>query len=326
MTPSRWDGLLETSVVGSFSNIGYRVRSRGWDELEGGIAGRTAVITGATSGLGLETATQLAELEAKPILVARNEEKAQSVVAEIIRQTGNPDVSYALADLSSLDQVRRLSDQLLDTFSDIHILVNNAGVLPNGRVESVDGIELTLATNLVGSFLLTNLLIPRMVASAPARIINVSSGGMYTQRIDTTDLQSSRGDFNGTVAYAQTKRGQVILTELWAERLAGTGVVVNAMHPGWVNTPGVKDWSPAFQRIMRPLLRSPSEGADTIVWLAAADETETVSGGFWHDRELRPTHRSARTQESAPERAELWEALTRLSGWDLPPDWPRPAV
>ena len=124
----------------------------------------------------------------------------------------------------------------------------------------------------------------------------------------------------------KTKRGQVILTELWAERLAGTGVVVNAMHPGWVDTPGVKDWSPAFQRIMRPLLRTPSEGADTIVWLAAADETETVSGGFWHDRELRPTHRSARTQESTEERAELWEALTRLSGWDPPPDWPRPAA
>ena len=326
MTSSRWDGLLETSVVGSFSNIGYRVRSREWGELDGGVAGRTAVITGATSGLGLETATQLAKLEARPILVARNEEKAQSVVAEIIRQTGNPDVSYALADLSSLDQVRRLADQLLGSFSDIDILVNNAGVLPNARIESADGIELTLATNLVGSFLLTNLLIPRLVASAPARIINISSGGMYTQRIDTNDLQSSRGDFNGTVAYAKTKRGQVILTELWAERLAGTGVVVNAMHPGWVDTPGVKDWSPAFQRIMRPLLRTPSEGADTIVWLAASDETETVSGGFWHDRELRPTHRSARTQESTEERAELWEALTRLSGWDPPPDWPRPAV
>ena len=326
MTSSRWDGILETSVVGSFSNIGYRLRSRGWKSLDGGVAGRTAIVTGATSGLGLETATQLARLGAEPILVARNEEKAQSVVAEITQQTGNSDVSYALADLSSLDEVRRLSDQLLDTFSDIHILVNNAGVLPNARVESADGIELTLATNLVGSFLLTNLLIPRMVASAPARIINVSSGGMYTQRIDTTDLQSSHGDFNGTVAYAQTKHGQVILTELWGERLAGTGVVVNAMHPGWVNTPGVKDWSPTFQRIMRPLLRTPSEGADTIVWLAAADETETASGGFWHDRELRPTHRSARTQESAEERAELWEALTRLSGWDPPPDWPRPAA
>ena len=316
------DGVLETSIVGSFSNLGHRLRSRNWTELDGGARGRTAIITGATSGIGLATATRLAGLGAKPVLVARNESKAASVVADITASTGNPDVSYALADLSSLEDVRRLADNLLEQEASIDILVNNAGVLPETRSETEDGIELTLATNLVGPFLLTNLLIPRMVASAPARIINVSSGGMYTQRIDTSDLQSERGDFNGTVAYAKTKRGQVILTELWAERLAGTGVVVSAMHPGWVDTPGVKDSLPAFHRVMRPFLRTPDEGADTIVWLATDDAALETTGRFWHDRQTRPIHRLGRTKETRAERDELWSQLSRLSGWEPPAGWP----
>ena len=324
MSTSRWDGLLESTVVGSFSNIGYRVRSQEWEALDGGIEDRVAIVTGATSGLGLESAAQIAELGGKPVLVARNAAKAEAVVADVVARTGNDDVTYAIADLSSLAEVRRLAAELEAKYPQIHVLINNAGVLPESRKETSDGIELTLATNLVGSFLLTNLLIPRMVASAPARIVNVSSGGMYTQKIDVTDLQSETGEFNGTMAYAQTKRGQVILTELWAEQLEGTGVVVNAMHPGWVNTPGVQDWSSAFYSIMRPLLRTPRQGADTIVWLAAADEAANESGGFWHDRELRATHRLQRTRESVEERTELWNQLSRLSGWEPAPSWPYP--
>ena len=324
MKTSRWDGLLESTVVGSFSNIGYRVRAQEWESLDGGVKGRTVIVTGSTSGLGLETATQIAALGGRPVLVARNAEKAAAVAAGIVERTGNHDVTYAIADLSSLAEVRRLATELLDEYPQIHVLVNNAGILPESRTVTSDGIELTLATNLVGSFLLTNLLIPRLVASAPARIINVSSGGMYTQKIDVTDLQSKRGEFNGTVAYAQTKRGQVILTELWAEHLEGTGVVVNAMHPGWVNTPGVQDWSSPFYTVMRPLLRTPQQGADTIVWLAAAEAAAAQSGGFWHDRELRSTHRIQRTKESAEDRTSLWDELSRLSGWEAPAGWPAP--
>ena len=150
------------------------------------------------------------------------------------------------------------------------MLVNNAGALPSERTLSVDGIELTFATNVLGPFLLTNLLIPLLKKSTPARIVNVSSGGMYTQRIHLDDLQMAHEEFDGATAYARTKRAQVILTELWAERLQGTGVVAHAMHPGWADTPGMKSSLPRFYGATKRLLRTPQEGADTIVWLGAA--------------------------------------------------------
>jgi NAD(P)-dependent dehydrogenase (short-subunit alcohol dehydrogenase family) len=121
------------------------------------------------------------------------------------------------------------------------------------------------------------------MASAPARVIFVSSGGMYTSRLDVDDLQSRVGEFDGRTAYARSKRAEVVLAERWAEELAGTGVVVHAMHPGWANTPGIKTSIPAFQRVMRPLLRSPEQGADTIVWLATLPGGGP-SGGFFRDR------------------------------------------
>ena len=168
---------------------------------------------------------------------------------------------------------------------------------------------------MVGPFLLTNLLIPLLEESAPARIINVSSGGMYTQRIRVDDLQSERGQFDGPTVYARTKRAQVILTELWAQRLAGTGVVVHAMHPGWSDTPGVRFSLPRFYKATRPLLRTPAQGADTIVWLGAAAEPGRSSGRFWHDRRRRPTHLLPWTRETPQERERLWAECVRLSGW-----------
>jgi dehydrogenase/reductase SDR family protein 12 len=194
--------------------------------------------------------------------------------------------------------------------------VNNAGVLPATRTMSPNGIELTFATNVLGPFLLTNLLLPLLKRSAPARIINVSSGGMYTQRITVDDLQSERGEFDGPTAYARTKRAQVILTELWAKRLDGRGVVVHAIHPGWADTPGVKASLPRFYRVTRPLLRTPEQGADTIVWLGAADQPGRRSGLFWHDRRPRPTHLLPWTKETRHEREQLWAQCVQLSGWE----------
>jgi NAD(P)-dependent dehydrogenase (short-subunit alcohol dehydrogenase family) len=153
-------------------------------------------------------------------------------------------------------------------------------------------------------------------ASAPARIINVSSGGMYSQKIDVEDLESERIDYDGPQVYARTKRAQVILTELWAERLRGTGVVVHSMHPGWADTPGVETSLPRFYRVTKPFLRSPAEGADTIVWLGAAAEAGLSTGGFWHDRRRRPTHRVPWTKEGLRERELLWQRCIRMSGWE----------
>ena len=178
---------------------------------------------------------------------------------------------------------------------------------------SADGTELTLATNVIGPFLLTHLLIPLLERSAPSRIVNVSSGGMYTQKLRVDDLQSEHEEFDGPTVYARTKRAEVVLTEMWAQRLAGTGVTAHAMHPGWADTAGVRSSLPRFYRVTRPLLRSPDQGADTIVWLGAAAEPAETCGGFWHDRRRRPTHLLPGTRETEVERRRLWAECVALS-------------
>ena len=306
---------LDLTVVGGYTSVGYRIRSRGWrvEDLRR-IDGKVVLVTGATAGLGLAAAEGFARLGATVWLVGRSRERAEQARAAVIERSGNDRVQIGLCDLSSLDSVRGFAGRFCDESPRLDLLVNNAGVLPQRRTLSGDGIELALATNVIGPFLLTELLIPILRDSAPARIINVSSGGMYTQKIRVDDLQSERGDFDGSKVYARTKRAEVILTELWAERLAGTGVVVHAMHPGWADTPGVRSSLPRFHELTRPLLRTPDQGADTIVWLGAAAEPGRSSGGFWHDRRERPTHRVPWTRETPQERERLLAECARLSG------------
>lgn len=309
---SRWDGLLESSVVGSFTSIGYNIRSRHWDDATAPtVRDKVVVLTGGTSGIGQEVATQLAQGGARLRLVARNEEKVASLQSELRSQTGNEDIAYYLADLSLISEVLRVADDIVDQEPTIDLLINNAVVLPPERITTSEGLELSHATNLVAPFALTNALIPRLKDSAPARVINVISGGMYTQALNVDDLNYETGDFSGSVAYARAKRGLMVLTKLWADQLAGSGVTVNATHPGWVDTPGVKDSLPAFYRVMRPLLRSPEQGADTIMWLAGSPEVATATGQLWHDRKTRSEHKVRKTKESADDQARLWDELTR---------------
>ena len=172
---------------------------------------------------------------------------------------------------------------------------------------------MTFAVNVVAPFLLTELLTDKLAARAPSRIITVSSGGMYTQRMHTDDLQNAHGEFNGATAYARSKRAQMLLTEVWARRLADRGIIAHAMHPGWADTPGISASLPRFYRASRPLLRSPQQGADTIVWLGAADEAAASSGGFWHDRRRRPTSLLPWTRETAADRCAVWGECVRLA-------------
>ena len=295
------DALLDKSVVG-YTALGYRWRPH--PPIDADLSGRVALVTGATSGLGRATATELARLGATTILVGRNPEKTAKVAAEIRRETGNDDVRIELADLSLMSEVRQLAARIE---SPIHLLVNNAGVLVGAREETAEGLERTFATNLLGHFLLTNLLADKL--EPPARIINVSSGGMCTQRIRVDDLQMEKRPYDGTIAYAQTKRAQVILTELWAERFADRGIVVHSMHPGWAATPGVSESLPRFYKVTKPLLRTPEQGADTIVWLCASPEAQETTGSFWHDRRPRPTHRIRKTRATEAERRALWATL-----------------
>lgn len=311
------DDLLDRTVIGSFTNIGHKVRRSGWQVDMPSLEGRTVIVTGATSGLGRAAAERLAQMGAGVRLVGRSQTKLDAARREISEATGNDDLGTYVADFSSMEQVQDLAEALLTGEARIDVLINNAGALITERRETADGLELTLATNLLSHFLLTNLLIPRLAASAPARIINVSSGGMYTQRIRVRDLQSTRGEYKGSIAYARAKRGQVILTELWAEQLADQGIVVHAMHPGWADTPGVQESLPLFRKVTKPFLRTPEQGADTIVWLAASEEAAATSGKFWLDRRIRPTHRLRSTIEAPEDRQRLWEALNKLAGTDF---------
>jgi dehydrogenase/reductase SDR family protein 12 len=308
------DTILDRTVVAGYTKVGYRIRRGMWNPADlQPMQGKVVLVTGATSGLGFACAEGFARLGAAVHLLARSNERGERARAEIIARSGNSDVRVSLCDLSDLEAVRRFAERFSGEAARLDVLVNNAGAMLGERTLSVDGIELTFATNVLGPFLLTNLLIVLLKKSAPARIVNVSSGGMYTQRINVEDLQTAHEKFDGPTVYARTKRAQVILTELWSTRLKGSGVVVHAMHPGWADTPGLESSLPRFYGATKWLLRTPQEGADTIVWLGAAPEAARSSGGFWHDRRLRPTHRVPWTKETLEDRERLWAECERLS-------------
>ena len=192
------------------------------------------------------------------------------------------------------------------------MLVLNAGALTHKYTVTGEGNELTLATHVLSPFLLTRALRPLLEASAPSRVIVVASGGMYTQPLDVDALDPEPAAYDGTKAYARCKRAQVVLAEEWTRELLDTGITVNAMHPGWADTPGLRTALPGFTRVVGPLLRTPAEGSDTIVWLAAAPEAAGLSGLFFLDRRARAKHRLRRTRrpDEAREAARLWRLCT----------------
>ena len=316
MITSLLDDVLDRTVIAGYTNVGYRVRSRGWSTSElQRMQGKVVLVTGASSGLGLAAAEGFARLGATVWLVVRSPDRGQRARMRIVERSASSDVHVGVCDLSELESVRQFAGRFRDHASRLDVLVNNAGVMTDARGVSADGIELTLATNVIGPFLLTNLLIALLEESTPGRIINVSSGGMYSQKLRVDDLQSEHGQFDGPTVYARTKRAEVILTELWAEQLAGTGVVVHSMHPGWSDTPSLRSSLPRFFKVTRPVLRTPAQGADTIVWLGAAVEPGRSSGRFWHDRRQRPTHWLRSTRETRQERQQFLAECVRLSGW-----------
>jgi NAD(P)-dependent dehydrogenase (short-subunit alcohol dehydrogenase family)/carbon monoxide dehydrogenase subunit G len=302
----------------AFTRFGYRRSKRGWAPLTVSLQGRTVVVTGATAGLGRAAAERLAELQARVVLVGRSRDKLEQARREIAAATGNHQIAAQVADLSLMAEVRSLARRLLEQEPAIHVLINNAAVLPAERALTAEGLETAFATDLLSPFLLTRLLLPRLRASAPSRIVNVSSGGMYLSGLDVNDLQSQRGRYDGSRAYAQAKRGLMMLTELWAGELADSGVVVNAMHPGWADTPGVQASLPGFHRLTRAILRTAAQGADTIAWLAAAPEAGRVSGKFWLDRQPHLAAILPGTAGSERQRRALLRELNRLA--ELPLD------
>ena len=319
MFSSLVDSLLDLTIAPGFSRVGWGTRRalRQLEPIKVDLAGRVCVVTGANSGIGLEVASQLAALGASVVLVGRSAERLESARARVAAvATDGADVTTEVIDLASLDSVRTGASRLITSNPEIDVLVNNAGVLLRSRQLSVDQIELTLATNVLGPFLLTELLQPALTAAAsvrpPARIINVSSGGMYSQAVKIDNLQFNDEKWSGSAAYARTKRMQVMLTEYWARQLADQQVVVSAMHPGWADTPGVEGSLPTFHKIVGKALRTPAEGADTITWLAAEELPAHTSGGFWHDRRQRPVNRRPGTGGNPGDDELLAQALSDL--------------
>ncbi len=316
--PGFLDRALDFSVVGGYSRIGYALRSSAWDDVPR-LDGATVAVTGATSGLGRATAMMCASLGARVLLLARDTRKGERTLREIAAATGSEALALVHCDLASLDSVRAAAAEVLDREAGVHALVNNAGVMAPERTLSEDGIELTFAVNVVGTWLLTELLAARLDASAAgapdarSRVVTVTSGGMYTQRLDVSDLQTARRDYDPAGVYARTKRAQVVLTERWARDWAGGGIVFHATHPGWAATPGVTTSMPRFDRVMGPLLRTPAQGADTAVWLVAAEVPARTSGRLWHDRVARPTDRVRSTRVSEADGDVLWTTVERLA-------------
>ena len=305
------DAVLDGTIVLSFDRAGYARHARRFqaDDLKVDLAGRTALVTGPTSGLGRAAALGLARLGAEVVLLCRDLARGRALQRELRLATGHRRVSVEQVDLADLGSVRAFARRF--GAPRVDVLVHNAGVLPDERVLSPDGLELTWATNVAGPYLLTRLLLPRLKRAPQGRIVVVSSGGMYAQRLALDDLDWQRRPFDGVAAYAQSKRAEVVLTELLAERLGRTRVTVNAMHPGWADTPGVRRSLPRFHRLMKARLRTPAQGADTIVWLAACPRLAGESGRFWFDRQAVGTHLVPWTRETPAERRALLELLER---------------
>lgn len=311
------DRLLEATVAPSFSRAGYLARHRldNWAKpAAGSMAGRVVVVTGVTGGLGRGIVTALAGFGATVWLLGRNRERTASLADAVLANVPGADLRVAFADLAVLADVHAVADTILTGTETLDVLVHNAGVLMSRHEQTVDGLETTTQVQLVAPFLLTSLLLPRLRETPGSRVITVSSGGMYAHRLDVEGLTPDPASFNGVAAYARTKRAQVVITEEWSRRTQDSGVTFHATHPGWVDTAGLRAALPRFARLMRPLLRSPQEGADTIVWLASNPAGAQGSGKFWHDRRPRSTVRLPWTGTPEGEADRLWEWTTVHAG------------
>ena len=300
--------VLDGTVVFSFDRTGYARHARSFAEpAPGGLAdgralvGQVAVVTGANAGIGLETSRLLAAAGAEVWMVCRDPARGVASVAKV------PGARLVIADMSSRIDVRRLAAALPER---VDMLVHNAGALADKRVMTADGLETTFATHVVGPTMLTRFLGGRLGPSS--RVVWVSSGGMLTQRLRWGGQPWTGGRrFDGVVTYAQCKRMQLLIAEWLVESGGALSPCHATMHPGWVETAGVRTSLPTFHRLTRGILRSPVQGADTVVWLAAAYRGE--NGRFWFDRAPAKPYWFSWTRESSAERKAMLETVELLS-------------
>jgi NAD(P)-dependent dehydrogenase (short-subunit alcohol dehydrogenase family) len=276
---------------------------------------KVVLITGATNGIGKVTALELAKQGYTVVIVGRNPTKTQATVSEIKLQSGSSTVDALIADLSSLAEIRRLADEFRQRYSRLDVLVNNAGAFYASRQESVNGYEMTFAVNHLAYFLLTNLLLDMLKASAPARIVNVSSDAHKGAKINFDDLQSTQNyGAQGFGAYGVSKLANILFTYELARQLEGTGITVNVLHPGLVATGFGTNNGGLMKLAMRFIHRfsiSPEQGADTIIYLASSPEVEGVTGKYWVKRKA---IRSTDVSYNEADQKRLWNVSAEMTG------------
>jgi NAD(P)-dependent dehydrogenase (short-subunit alcohol dehydrogenase family) len=277
------------------------------------LAGKNVVITGGTGGLGLQTALALAPMGARLVLIGRDPERGRAALELLRRRSPGAAVEAHLADLSRLDEVRRIARTLGETLERIDVLVNNAGAIFNQRELTEDGLERTFALNHMGYFLLTELLWDKLLRSAPARIVNVASEAHRGARLDFSDLQSAKS-YGAWKAYRRSKLCNILFTRELSRRLAGTGVTANCVHPGFCATGFGNNTSGWFRGGLglakRLFAISPEQGARTLIYAAAAPELEDVSGAYFINCRGATPAREAQDAESA---RKLWDASARIA-------------
>lgn len=276
--------------------------------------GKVCLVTGATNGIGKETVLALAGLGATVILVGRNAARCSATVEEIKQKTGSTTIEAMTADLSLMADVRRLAEQVKAKYQRLHVLLNNAGAIFMGRQVTSEGYEMTFALNHLNYFLLTNLLLETLKASAPARIVNVSSDAHKGEHLDFADLQSEKGYF-GFTAYGRSKLANVVFTYELSRRLAGTNVTANVLHPGFVRSGFGHNNNPLVKigiGIAQLVAISPVRGAQTPIYLASSPEVEGVTGKYWEKNQAVPSSKQSYDESTWTRLWDISEQITQL--------------
>ncbi|MFX1452107.1 MAG: SDR family oxidoreductase [Promethearchaeota archaeon] len=277
------------------------------------IEGKICLVTGANSGIGRATTKGLAEMNARVVMLCRSKERGEKAQKEIIRETRNNNIDLIVCDLSSQESIRNFVTAFKSKYSTLDVLINNAGVMLKRRILSVDGIEMNFAIHALAPFLLTNLLIDIIKKSAPSRIINVTSAAHKRAKIDFKDLQSEHKKYRLFTVYGISKLAEILFTYELSRKLEGTGVTVNAVHPGLVNTNLGRDQSKFSQWFARKFFQSPEEGAKTSIYLASSPNIEGVTGKYFVNKEPRESSEESYNEEYAKKLWEICDEMTELN-------------